>query len=113
MTVQFMTRLAPPRLCPLLLLLPAVTGCAGGPPIIAPSSACAALLPQAWREPVPGAALPGGDAVADWVAFGDAQTGQLDKANDRTVSAIGIVDRCEARDAEAVKRARRPWWKFW
>jgi hypothetical protein len=40
------------------------------------------------------------------VAFGDAQTGQLDKANDRTLSAIGIVERCEKRDREAVERAR-------
>ncbi len=47
-----------------------------------------------------------------WMAFGDAQTGQLDKANDRTLSAIGIVERCEARDAEVVKRAGRPWWKI-
>jgi hypothetical protein len=34
-------------------------------------------------------------------------TGKLDVANDRTVSAIGIVERCEERDAKAVKRARR------
>jgi hypothetical protein len=45
--------------------------------------------------------------VGDWIAFADAQTGRLDQANDRTVSAIGIVERCEARDAAAVKRARR------
>lgn len=71
------------------------------------------MLPQAWRTPVPGAPMPATDTVADWTAFGDAQTGQLDKANDRTVSAIGIVERCEARDSEAIARAQRPWWKFW
>lgn len=74
---------------------------------MATQSACASLLPDNWRQPVPGAPLPDGNAVADWIAFGDAQTGQLDKANDRTLAAIGIVDRCEARDAAAVKRARR------
>lgn len=73
---------------------------------MASQSACSSLLPDEWREPVPGAPLPEGSTVGDWIAFGDAQTGQLDKANDRTGAAIGIVARCEARDREAVKRAR-------
>jgi hypothetical protein len=45
--------------------------------------------------------------VGDWIAFGDAQTGKLDQANGRTSDAISIVERCEARDAAAVKRATR------
>nr|WP_299914389.1 hypothetical protein [Sphingomonas bacterium] len=44
--------------------------------------------------------------MGDWIKFGDAQTGQLDKANDHYVSGVGIVQRCEARDAAAVKKAR-------
>jgi hypothetical protein len=44
--------------------------------------------------------------VADWVAFGDAQTGQLDKANGRTTDALAIIGRCEARDLAAVKKTR-------
>lgn len=91
----------------LLFAMLALTACAGGPPIVAPSSACSALLPEAWRTPVPGAPFPDGDTVGDWIAALDAQTGQLDKANDRTVTAIGIVERCEKRDADAVNRARR------
>ncbi|RSY83102.1 hypothetical protein DAH66_12600 [Sphingomonas koreensis] len=55
---------------------------------------------------MPGAPLPAGDTVGDWVAFADAQTAQLDKANGRTADTIGIVERCEARDAEALKRAK-------
>lgn len=74
---------------------------------MAAPSACTALLPSEWREPVPGAPLPEEDTVGDWIAFGDAQTGQLDKANDRTLSAIGIVERCEARDREVIERASR------
>ena len=35
--------------------------------------------------------------------------GKLDEANGRTRDAIGIVERCEARDAAAVKRAKRGW----
>lgn len=74
---------------------------------MASQSACSSLLPDEWRAGVPGADLPAGDTVGDWIAFADAQTGQLDKANDRTKAAIGIVGRCEARDREAVKKARR------
>jgi hypothetical protein len=40
------------------------------------------------------------------MAFGDAQTGQLEKSNDRYSAAVGIVERCEERDRKAVERAR-------
>jgi hypothetical protein len=51
--------------------------------------------------------LPAGRTVGDWIAFGDAQTAQLDKANGRTGDALDIVARCEARDAAAVKKVAR------
>lgn len=65
------------------------------------------MIPPEWRQGVAGADLPEGSTVGDWIAFGDAQTGKLDQANDRTVSTIGIVERCEARDAAAVRQATR------
>lgn len=55
---------------------------------------------------MPGAPLPDGNTVGDWIAFGDAQTGQLDKANGRTGDAISIVRRCEDRDKAAIKKAK-------
>jgi len=73
---------------------------------VASPSACSTLIPDSWREPVPGAPLPNGETVGEWIAFADAQTGQLDKANGRTSDALSIVERCEARDRAAVKRAR-------
>jgi len=73
---------------------------------VASPSACSALIPDSWREPVPGADIPAGNTVGEWIAFADAQTGQLDKANGRTTDAIGIIERCEARDAAAVKKAK-------
>lgn len=109
----FMPRLARARRCLPLLPLLAASACAGAPPIAASQSACSSLLPAEWRVPVPGADIPISDVVGDWIAFADAQTGQLDKANDRTVTAIGVVERCEARDRAAVAAARRPFWKFW
>lgn len=80
--------------------------CVSAPPILATRSACSTLLPAEWRAGVPGAPLPEGDTVGDWIAFADAQTGQLDKSNDRYRAAVGIVERCEERDREAVKAAR-------
>lgn len=93
--------------CLALLPLFMLTGCAGTPIVTAMSNSCASLLPQEWRQGVAGAPLPDGDTVGDWITFADQQTGKLDIANDRTKSAIGIVERCEKRDADAVKRATR------
>lgn len=47
---------------------------------MASQSACSSLLPDEWREGVPGADLPAGSSVGDWIAFADAQTGQLEAA---------------------------------
>jgi hypothetical protein len=84
------------------------TACVGGRPIVvATASACSSLLPVEWMNGVPSSDVPnGGQTVGDWVAFGDAQTAQLDKANERYSAGVGIIQRCEKRDAEAVKRAR-------
>lgn len=94
------------------LSLAALTACSA-PTVLSTPNSCASLLPEDWKQGVAGAPLPDGDTVGDWIQFADAQTGKLDQANDRTSSAIGIVERCEARDAQAVKRATRPWWKLW
>lgn len=60
---------------------------------------CAPFVPDDWRQPVPGAPLP--DLTAGgWAAFGDAQTGQLDKANDRTLATIHIIERCDKANAD-------------
>lgn len=89
------------------ILAAAVSGCAGAPIVTAAPSSCATLLPPEWKQGVAGAPLPDGNTVADWEVFADAQTGKLDQANGRTSDAIGIVERCEARDAAAVKKATR------
>ena len=100
------------RLLTALMLL-AVSACAATPPIAGIRTACSALLPANWLAGVAGAEMPAGNTVGDWIAFGDAQTGQLDKANGRTTDAIGIVSRCEDRDAKALIVARKRWWQVW
>lgn len=93
----------------LLSAMPGLTGCAAARPIVATPAACAALLPAGWKAGVPGAPLPSGDRVGEWIAFADAQTGRLDEANGRTRDAIAIVERCEARGNDAAARAGHGW----
>jgi hypothetical protein len=83
-----------------------LSACAA-PIVTTQSSGCSSLIPNSWLLGVPAAPLPEGNTVGDWIAFGDAQTGKLDQANSRTKDAIEIQRRCEARDAQAVKRATR------
>ena len=103
-------------------LMLAVTACAGSPVIVASPSACADLIPADWEKGVGQAEIPApappkaatvGEQLAQavdelkaWVGFGVEQGARIDQADGRTRDAIGIVRRCEARDATAVKRAR-------
>lgn len=96
------------RLSILLSATLASAACVGGPPIVtAQSVGCSNLVPSDWAQGVAAPDLPDGNVVGDWVAFADALTGKLDQANGRTRDAIAIVQRCEDRDAAAVKRATR------
>ncbi|NJC06497.1 hypothetical protein GGQ97_002290 [Sphingomonas kaistensis] len=71
-------------------------------------ASCSSLLPADWRQGIAPAPLPTGQTVADWIVFGDQQTGRLDQANGRTRDAIEVVARCEERDRAAVRSATRP-----
>lgn len=63
---------------------------------------------------MPSASLPSDKSGGEWVAFADAQTGQLDIANSRTRDAVSIVKACEARDAKVAESLKpKPWWKIW
>lgn len=93
-----------------LLLLPGCALFASGPPVLVPSVAgCSSLIPTEWRKPVPSVEPPSPavSVVADWIASFDGQTGRLDQQYDRTIGAIGIVERCEERDRKAVTKATK------
>lgn len=87
------------------------------PPVFQNANPCSTLVPDDWYAPAGGiksAALPADDTAGAWVAFGEQQTGQLDKANAQTRDAVSIVKKCEARDRAAFEALQPPpWWKFW
>lgn len=53
------------------MLLP-LMGCVGAPRIAAVQTACSTLLPDTWREPVPGAPLPREASLTEYAVFADA-----------------------------------------
>lgn len=81
---------------------------------------CSDLVPKEWRNGVASAPAPSGGAQSPsqdeneamvetlkrWINFGLAQTGNLVTANSRTDDAIGIIERCEQRDREAIEAAK-------
>lgn len=71
------------------------------------------LIPDSWRQDVPGATLPGLEAEVDgWREFAIAESGQRRKANEQKRDGFEIIERCEARDAEVVKALTpRSWWQ--
>jgi hypothetical protein len=84
----------------------ALGGCISAGPIVAEPGNCSGYIPDSWRAPVAGADLPDGETVADWIVFGDAQTGRLDIANGRLEDSLHIIGECERRSAAAVERSR-------
>jgi hypothetical protein len=63
---------------------------------------------------VESAPLPKANTVGELAIFGAAQTGQLDKANDRTADTITIYTNCEALLKNAAEQfAPKPWYDFW
>lgn len=85
------------------------------PPVFLNANSCSTLVPDDWASRgVSSASLPVDDTVGAWVAFGDAQTGQLDKANSQTRDAMAIVKKCEQLQQQAADALQpKPWWQFW
>jgi hypothetical protein len=108
-----------PRRTPALLLaLPAMLAlpaCAGGPSTVTIPVAldCAGRIPPQLRADAAPAAPPADNSVGEWVAFGEAQTGRLETANDRKATMLWILEACEAEERAAAARLlpRPPWWR--
>src|SRR4051812_48789946 len=79
----------------------ALSACVTAPAVYQAANPCSDLIPDDWLAGVPSADLPPNKTAGAWVGFGEAQTGQLDKANGRTRDSVEIVRKCEARDKAA------------
>ena len=75
--------------------------------------ACASRIPPQLAADVPPAAIPSDNTIGAWVAGFDAQTGQLERANDEKQTALWIVRNCENEYAKASRDLNRPWFVFW
>ena len=97
---------------PAMLVLPA---CAAVPSTVTIPVAldCAGRIPPQLRGDVAPAAPPADNSVGEWVAFGDAQTGRLESANDRKATMLWILEACEAEERAAAARLtpRPSWWR--
>lgn len=94
------------RALALLTFCAALSAC--GPRIVLtpPALPCADLVTASGLlEPTPGARLPENDTVGEIAAFGDRESGQLDKANADKAGAKGILAVCQKWQATATKQA--------
>lgn len=96
--------------------------CVSAPPIVAAAGSCPDLLPGEWEKGVEPADAPPEappkpadvkaqldwtlEQLKNWVSFGNESDARLGMANDRYRDAVGIVRRCDARNAKAIRGAR-------
>ena len=76
----------------------------------APKTPCSKLIPDEYRERTEHAAAPLAGAVPletlkNWIAFGVAQTANVETSDDKRIGAIQIIERCEERDRQAIEEA--------
>lgn len=77
-------------------------------------SGCSELVPAELVAQTPSAGVPVlSSPIGEWIAFGDAQTAQLDKANSKAPAVMKIVTKCEARDKAAYVKITKKWWQVW
>jgi len=111
------------RLTILPLLSACLAGCITSPPVITDKAPCSGLIPSQLKDAVPGASLPqlpekpdadrNTEAYTAWVeqitdrwrVFGIAQTAAKRQEFEEKQAIIEGQERCEKRDAEAIKRA--------
>lgn len=96
-----------------LLAMLGLASCVTGPSIVPIQYACSERVPPQLADDVVGAPLPTGNAVGEWVAFGDAQTGKLEQSNDEKSTSFWIIRQCEAEAKAAADDITRPWYAFW
>lgn len=96
---------------PLLVMvcLTMLAGCAtfGSAPVYGEIPECELLIPPQLKAPVAGVPIPESEDAEPWMQAFVGQTGQLDKANDRTGAIDHIYANCLQMHRNALKRAKR------
>ena len=97
----------------LLSFGPLISGCVTTKPIVTNLAAfhCAQDLPPSYRKPVLSAGLLSPNETVGGLAVKyDAQTANLDRANERTSDVIALVDSCNKRmdDASQELKGKKP-----
>lgn len=82
------------------------------PPILAAPQCFTEMVKSAELDKdVEHAPLPDGTA-GGWVAYGNQEGGQLDKANSAKRAVVGIGETCERWQQDAKKQIeKKPWWR--
>jgi hypothetical protein len=107
--MQSNMRRVPMRAClASLLLYTTLSACATHIEVSPIAQGCSRLLKASGLlEPTAGAARPANDSGGEIAAFGDRQTGQLDKSNADKKGAQAICEEYEKLQQEAVDHARK------
>lgn len=78
----------------------------------APSCFTEMVQASGLTDDTPHASLPVEASAGAWVAYGNQEGGQLDKANSAKRAVVGIGQTCDRWADEAKQRAeRKPWWR--
>ena len=106
-----------------MMMLLLASGCVSNP-IYATKSGCSELIPDQLVEATENTSAPDrvdrssfpvgieGEVefaealLNEWIKFGGRQTGQLAKANLKPPAIKGLIQRCEARDREAIEDSK-------
>lgn len=90
---------------PMLLM---ASSCAtfGSAPVYGEFPECELLIPPTLKAPVESVAIPDSEEAEPWQQAFVGQTGQLDKANDRTAAVDYIYRGCLQMHRNALKKAR-------
>lgn len=79
--------------------------------VYAPKTPCSELVPASYRDytehtPPPELGVNNLETFKNWVSFALAQTAKVANSDDKRISSLEIIERCEKRDMEAIEEVK-------
>jgi hypothetical protein len=79
--------------------------------VFAPKTNCLTLIPSEWRDPIPDSGSPvkgasDKETLDSWILFGVSQSEKKRQEYQRKEESLGIIERCQKRDNEAIEKAK-------